>query len=509
MKKINRFAFVLAGVVAAGALMACQQQTAESIYQVGNVSDFKAKAYPGANYLTWSPSEITSGYALFRQIDGGEKTFVTNLGADATSCFDFISTSNEWADGSDVKYFIQNKGNALSRNVGANVGIAGSGFVEASVKAINPGYGADVVYKVPALAEGKSVPDFAAFDYVDKSAELVEPKSTVALADGEVTVTFQTVPYATTKIYVANEDATEKMAFDVGRTSEGYPSALGTVKLSPVFVGKNVFWAEVSFRTGYYKTKKIQLGDVTFTPETSVDMDYNSFAGSYDRTSKKVKFTWNAATNTDGSVNKAAKFYIYGQIDYYNWKKIPLTYTLDELKETYTAYVDWNDEEFQWQQSYRLYASYDGKPVTHWSSGSTVAYGSCTVGAPASSVYSFYGNIGTTYSADAKSVSLYWSPVTTYNNANYSEPVVDSKVVVYRISKKTYTYDIKAGKGENSEETEITSELKFEYNKDKNLVETKEFAKPTFAEGYSGNTTYTVYAWYDGVKLGSSSVIVN
>jgi len=496
MKKINRFAFVLAGAVVAGALMACQQQAAESIYQVGNVSDFKAKAYPGANYLEWSPAEISNGYAIFRQIDGGAKTLVANLGQNDTSLFDYISTSNEWKDGSEVKYFIQNKGNALSRNVGANVGIAGSGFVEASVKAINPGRGTEVVYKVPADA------GFAAFDYATKSADLVEPTYTVGdPVDGEVTVTFQTVPYANTKIYVANEDATEKMAFDVGRTSSGTPSScLGTVKLNPVFVGKNTFWAEVSFGTGYYKTKNILLGSADFTPETSVNMSYSSFAGSYDSTSKKVKFTWNAATNTDGSVNKDAKFYVYGNTDYYNWKKIPLTYTLDELKETYTAYVDWNDEEFQWQ-SFRLYASYNGKPVTNWPSGSAV-WGSCTVGSPVDNVYYFYGNAGRTYSADSKSVSLYWSPVTTRNG----EPVVDSKVA-YRISKKTYTYNTKTGKSETSEETEITSELKFEYNKDTELVEAKAFAKPTFEKNYTGSTTYTVYAWYDGVKIGSGSSV--
>lgn len=498
MKKINRFAFVLAGAVAAGALMACQQQAAESIYQVGNVSDFKAKAYPGANYLEWSPAEISNGYAIFRQIDGGAKVRVADLDVNATYCFDYISADNEWKDGSEVKYFIQNKGNALSRNVGANVGIAGSGFVEASVKAINPGRGTEVVYKVPADA------GFAAFDYATKSADLVEPTYTVsAPVDGEVTVTFQTVPYANTKIYVANEDATEKMAFDVDRTSSGTPSScLGTVKLSPVFIGKNTFWAEVSFGTGYYRTKNILLGSADFTPETSVNMDYSSFTGSYDTTSKKVKFTWNAPTNTDGSVNKDAKFYIYGKLDYYNWKKIPLTYTLDELNETYTAYVDWNDEEFQWQP-FRLYASYNGKPVINWSSTPAVTLGSCEVGAPVYNVYYFYGSAGCTYSADSKSVSLYWSPVTSKGNG---EPVVDSKVA-YRISKKTYTYNLKTGKSETSDETEITSELKFEYNKDTKLVETKAFDKPTFSEGYTGYTTYTVYAWYDGVKLGSGSSV--
>lgn len=71
MKKMTKIAFVLVSAITLGSLVSCGQPTESALEQITSVTEFKVKAYPGMNVLTWKPSEVTNGYVIFRQINGG------------------------------------------------------------------------------------------------------------------------------------------------------------------------------------------------------------------------------------------------------------------------------------------------------------------------------------------------------------------------------------------------------------------------------------------------------
>lgn len=355
MKKINKLSLVLASALVLGAITGCGQ-SASYIEQVGSVSDFKVKAYPGANYLTWSPSEVSNGYTIFRD---GE--FLAVVGNRTTSLFDCINTSNEWSDGQEVKYTIQNNGRDLARSATeADTVIGSSAFAEATVKAINPGYKSEVMYKIPALEEGKALPNFADFDYTnaEELAKLVEPTATITEREGkDALISMATIPYLNTSIWVTNEDETEKMRFkfDSGDTAPKpiYLSKLGNATVPTAFIGKNVIWAEFSdksayyengeLKNNYYESKKVILGEFVKEASEYMDFDYNgsSISMTYDSEAESYKIEWKAPVNRlSGNYVTDCTYALYYQPDYWTWEKVVLTPVYDEIAGTYESLVD-------------------------------------------------------------------------------------------------------------------------------------------------------------------------
>ena len=338
MKKINKLSLVLASALVLGAITGCGQSTSY-IEQVGSVSDFKVKAYPGANYLTWSPSEVSYGYSIFRD---GE--FVKTVGNTTTSFWDYIGTSNEWSDGQEVKYTIQNDGRDAARNAADTV-IGSSAFAEATVKAINPGYKSEVMYKIPALEEGKALPNFADFDYTnaEELAKLVEPTATITeREDKDALISMAQIPYLNTKIWVASEDETEKMSFGFNKDLDF--SKLGTATVPPAFIGKNVIWAEFSDANGYYESKKVKLAEIEIEAlggNSDFDFSYNNVTMTYDSEEESYKIEWNAPINkVTGEYVTDWSYSLYYQPTYGGWEKVVLTPVLNEISGKYESLID-------------------------------------------------------------------------------------------------------------------------------------------------------------------------
>ena len=338
MKKINKLSLVLASALVLGAITGCGQSTSY-IEQVGSVSDFKVKAYPGANYLTWSPSEVSYGYSIFRD---GE--FVKTVGNTTTSFWDYIGTSNEWSDGQEVKYTIQNDGRDAARNAADTV-IGSSAFAEATVKAINPGYKSEVMYKIPALEEGKALPNFADFDYTnaEELAKLVEPKATITeREDKDALISMAQIPYLNTKIWVASEDETEKMSFGFNKDLDF--SKLGTATVPPAFIGKNVIWAEFSDANGYYESKKVKLAEIEIEAlggNSDFDFSYNNVTMTYDSEEESYKIEWNAPIyKVTGEYVTDWSYSLYYQPTYGGWEKVVLTPVLNEISGKYESLID-------------------------------------------------------------------------------------------------------------------------------------------------------------------------
>ncbi|MBQ8776732.1 MAG: hypothetical protein IJZ71_04560 [Treponema sp.] len=340
MKKINKLSLVLASALVLGAITGCGQSTSY-IEQVGSVSDFKVKAYPGANYLTWAPSEVSNGYTIFRD---GE--FVTTVGNRSTSFWDYINPSIEWSDGQEVKYTIQNNGRDLARSATeADTVIGSSAFAEATVKAINPGYKSEVMYKIPALEEGKALPNFADFDYTnaEELAKLVEPKATITeREDKDALISMAKIPYLNTKIWVASEDETEKMSF--GFNKDLNFSKLGTAIVPPAFIGKNVIWAEFSDANGYYESKKVKLAE--FEKEAlggnfDFDFSYNNVTMTYDSEEESYKIEWDAPIyKVTGEYVTDWSYSLYYQPTYNEWEKVVLTPVFNEISGKYESLID-------------------------------------------------------------------------------------------------------------------------------------------------------------------------
>ena len=380
MKKINKLSLVLASALVLGAITGCGQSTSY-IEQVGSVSDFKVKAYPGANYLTWAPSEVSNGYTIFR--DGEFLTVVNNR---TTSLFDCITPSNEWSDGQEVKYTIQNNGRDLARSATeADTVIGSSAFAEATVKAINPGYKSEVMYKIPALEEGKALPNFADFDYTnaEELAKLVEPKATITeRKDKDALISMATIPYLNTRIWVTNEDETEKMSFVLAANGNDTPkdvylSELGNATVPTAFIGKNVIWAEFfdkcayydengELKNNYYESKKVKLAEVVKEASSDSSFNYYTVSMTYDSEEESFKIEWDAPTDKiTGEYVTDWSYSLYYQPTGYLWEKVVLTPVLNEITGKYESLINIPlARDGKW---YRFFATdSNGNPVSTW-----------------------------------------------------------------------------------------------------------------------------------------------
>lgn len=361
MKKISKIALV-AVVAAMTAFFGCNSE-ASILEQVAPVSDLQAKALPGLNVVTWKPNAVSNGYTLFANYGNGWVKKADFGNGDNCIFGDYIDVDNEWANGQEVKYMIQNDGSFLNRAAYVNKELASSEFVEVSVKAVNPGYKAEVMYKLPVAEEGKAIPDFMAFDYLDEEAVagLVEPvaaeiKTTEAL---ETIITgYVKAPYLNYEASVRGPDENEKLDFNFYSDSTGSMSLLGNVTLGTPFIGTNDVYITISDNNDYYtpKTIKVASFEVAAAPDYTMGA---SFTAEYVIEDEKVKFTWDPAKNIDGSVASDVNYAIYYAVDS-NWKKVAVTPVYDAFEEEYSAAVDFSDD---MKGTFKLIATKDGKLI--------------------------------------------------------------------------------------------------------------------------------------------------
>lgn len=376
MKKVSKIGLV-AVVAAMTAFFGCnsgaEAADASILEQVAPVSDLQAKALPGLNVVTWKPNAVSNGYTLFANYGNGWVLKGSFDNDDACSFYDYISTTNEWVNGQEVKYMIQNDGTFLARAAYVNKELASSEFVEVSVKAVNPGYKAEVMYKLPAAEEGKAIPDFMAFDYLDEEAVagLVEPdaaeiKTTEAL---ETIITgYVKAPYLNYKASVRGPDENEKLDFDFYTENgerfhddtTGKMSLLGNVKLGTPFIGTNDVYITISDKNNYYTSKTIKVASF----EVVADTTYNPityFTANYVIDDEKVEFTWDPVTNIDNSVASDVNYAIYYAVGN-KWKKVAVTPVYDAFEETYSAAVNFSDD---MKGKFTLIATKDSKLIGH------------------------------------------------------------------------------------------------------------------------------------------------
>lgn len=488
MKKINKLSLVLASALVLGAITGCGQSTSY-IEQVGSVSDFKVKAYPGANYLTWAPSEVSYGYSIFRD---GE--FVTTLSNTATSYLDCISTSKEWSDGQEVKYTIQNDGRDAARNAADTV-IGSSAFAEATVKAINPGYKSEVIYKIPALEEGKALPNFADFDYTnaEELAKLVEPKATITeREDKDALISMAAIPYLNTFIWVTNEDETEKMSFVFNNEGNFAPKYIGLSKLGnatvpTAFIGKNVIWAEFSDVNSYYESKKVKLAEVVKEASSDSSFDYYTVNMTYDSEEESFKIEWKAPTdNITGEYVTDWSYSLYYQPTGYDWEKVVLTPVLNEITGMYESLI--NIPLARKDKNYRFFATdSNGNPVSStWVAADSWDERSYIDGKVPNPNFYFNSNglncaVTDTDKGGATKIALVWDPATV------SSEVSDK--VTYKFVSSTKD----PLTGEYSDPVAFDATINA-YDEKTGKMTTASFDVP------KNNTKYSVIAYFEGRK---------
>lgn len=496
MKKINKLSLVLASALVLGAITGCGQSTSY-IEQVGSVSDFKVKAYPGANYLTWSPSEVSYGYSIFRD---GE--FVKTVGNTTTSFWDYIGTSNEWSDGQEVKYTIQNDGRDAARNAADTV-IGSSAFAEATVKAINPGYKSEVMYKIPALEEGKALPNFADFDYTnaEELAKLVEPTATITeREDKDALISMARIPYLNTRIWVTNEDETEKMSFvfDDGNIAPKYIglSKLGNATVPTAFIGKNVIWAEFSDVNSYYESKKVILGEVVKEASSDSSFNYHKVSMTYDSEEESFKIEWNAPTDKiTGEYVTDWSYSLYYQPTGYDWEKVVLTPVLNEITGKYESLI--NIPLARKGNTYRFFATdSNGKPVSTWVAEDNWTERSYIDGEVPNPNFYFnsyglnYAVTDTDKNGAATKIALVWAPATVSNE-------VSDKVTYKFVSS---TYDPLTDEWSDPVAFDATINA---YDEKTGKMTTASFDVP------KNNTKYSVIAYFEGREQAEATTQYN
>ena len=500
MKKINKLSLVLASALVLGAITGCGQSTSY-IEQVGSVSDFKVKAYPGANYLTWSPSEVSNGYTIFRD---GE--FLAVVGNRTTSLFDCINPSNEWSDGQEVKYTIQNNGRDLARSATeADTVIGSSAFAEATVKAINPGYKSEVMYKIPALEEGKALPNFADFDYTnaEELAKLVEPTATITeREDKDALISMAIIPYLNTRVWVTNEDETEKMSFVLANNGNNTPkdvylSDLGNATVPTAFIGKNVIWAEFldkcayyengELKNNYYESKKVKLAEVVKEASSDSSFDYHTVEMTYDSEEESFKIEWEAPTdNITGEYVTDWSYSLYYQPAGYDWEKVVLTPVLNEITGKYESLI--NIPLARDGKKYRFFATdSNGNPVRTWvalDNWDERSYIDGDVPNPSFYFNSYglnYAVTDTDKNGAATKIALVWDP------AEVSSEVSDK--VTYKFVSSTK--DPLTGEYSDSVAFDATINA---YDEKTGKMTTASFDVP------KNNTKYSVIAYFEGRK---------
>lgn len=511
VKKINKFAFVLAGTLAAGTFIGCQQQTpSDYVYRIGAPSNLKAKAMPGVVFISWNPVQDCSGYTLVRiNRDTNETKTLAGTTKDLFYV-DRISTDNEWVDGQNFTYSVQAVSSGASGRIRSMVNyadvIGSSDWTSVDVKAVNNGFNSAVVYQVPYNLDGDTKKDriqFADYDYSDKSEgnlkKLQEPASSVSLdSKGQIVVSVEAVPYLTYTYTVESEDASETLDF-VMSEKDASASSLGNARFAAPIIGKNVVYAKIADEKGYYAAKKLKVGEVSVEAADNVEL---SFAGLVPRISadkKNFELLW-TAPKVNGKVNTkdlTYYFYVKGATESSKeaaWMKAAFSVPEFDSAENKMKAVLGYDASLDGKE-FKIYAYHNNKRASTEGSEKLASY-AVTWDETAQAVYT---------SADKASYRLCWA------YPKYKGESVTEKVT-WTVTKNVYKDYVKATKTEPKKGTLISGPEKVDVTlSDSNLLSepnlmTQEFSRTSADEVYT--VEYTICYDYDGTKTGTATVPV-
>ncbi len=524
MGKINRFAFVLAGALAAGTFIGCQQQTpSDYVYRIGAPSNLKAKAMPGVVYISWSPVQDCSGYTLVRINRDTNETKTFEVKAKKLSHVDTISDKNEWVDGQNFTYSVQAVSSGASGRIRSMVNyadvIGSSDWTSVDVKAVNNGFNSAVVYQVPYNLDGDTKKDriqFVDYDYSDKSEgnlkKLQEPASSVSLdSKGQIVVSVEAVPYLKYSYTVESEDASETVDFVMSVMSEEEASAssLGNGRFAAPIIGKNVVYAKIYDEKGYYASKKFKAGEVSVEAADNVfvflDENKKDDKGEYEKETigtrisadkKNFELLW-TAPKVNGKVNTTdLTYYFYvkssAQPSSTAWMKVGFSVPEFDSAENKMKAVLGYDASLAGKE-FKIYAYHNNKRAgassgTEKLASYNVSWGKDT----AKVVYT---------SADRTSYRLVWA-YPKYNGESVPEKVT------WTVTKNIY----KDYKDVNNKGTLISGPEKVDITlSDSNLLSepnlmTQEFSRTSADEVYT--IEYTVRFDYDGVNTETGIVAV-
>lgn len=507
VKKINRFAFVLAGTLAAGTFIGCQQQTpSDYVYRIEAPSNLKAKAMPGVVYISWNPVQDCSGYTLVRI---NRDTNVTKTLAGTTkdlSYVDRISTDNEWVDGQNFTYSVQAVSSGASGRIRSMVNyadvIGSSDWTSVDVKAVNNGFNSPVVYQVPYNLDGDTKKDriqFADYDYSDKSEgnlkKLQEPASSVSLdSKGQIVVSVEAVPYLTYTYTVESEDASETVDF-VMSEKDASASSLGNARFAAPIIGKNVVYAKIADGNGYYAAKKFKAGEVSVEAADNVELSFDELVSTISADKKNFELLW-TAPKVNGRVNTkdlTYYFYVKGATESSTdaWMKAAFSVPEFDSAENKMKAVLGYDASLDGKE-FKIYAYHNNKRASTEGSGKLASY-AVTWDETAQAVYT---------SADKASYRLCWA------YPKYKGESVTEKVT-WTVTKNVYKDYVKATK----KGTLISGPEKVDVTlSDSNLLSepnlmTQEFSRTSADEVYT--VEYTICFDYDGTKTGTATVPVD
>lgn len=520
MKKINRFAFVLAGALAAGTFIGCQQQTpSDYVYRIGAPSNLKAKAMPGVVFISWNPVQDCSGYTLVRiNRDTNETKTLAGTTKDL-SYVDRISTDNEWVDGQNFTYSVQAVSSGASGRIRSMVNyadvIGSSDWTSVDVKAVNNGFNSAVVYQVPYNLDGDTKKDriqFADYDYSDKSEgnlkKLQEPASSVSLdSKGQIVVSVEAVPYLTYTYTVESEDASETVDFVMKKTEKKgekdvplSASSLGNARFAAPIIGKNVVYAKIADGNGYYAAKKFKAGEVSVEAADNVELSFTGLVPRISADKKNFELLW-TAPKVNGKVNTkdlTYYFYVKGSTESSKeaaWMKAAFSVPEFDSAENKMKAVLGYDASLDGKE-FKIYAYHNNKRASTEGSGKLASY-AVTWDETAQAVYT---------SADKASYRLCWA------YPKYKGESVTEKVT-WTVTKNVYKDYVKATKTEPKKGTLISGPEKVDVTlSDSNLLSepnlmTQEFSRTSADEVYT--VEYTICFDYDGTKTGTATVPVD
>lgn len=380
-------AFFAVGALLTSGLLGCSDtvtpEKEDYIVRLEKVENFKAKAYPGVTVLTWRPVLDAKGYEIYREaigdnmapefkllasvdgVYGGTKTDPTT-----SSYSDRIGLENDWRNGYKYRYYIKAVSGTNNTLRAAAVDkwtvIGSSDYTTVEVTAANPGYGADVVYKVP------SNKNFAGFNYAGDLNSLVDPVMTVSEVRNNVRfVTFDAAPYLSYYVTVAPPEGIpgETFVFEDGLSSvNGDVSSVGNTSIQvPSWDGKAAVRlnAKERYSSDYYSAVENIVFQEIDVAEAAANIKWTpNFLAEWDNVANTVKLTWDAYT-IDGEYQSDNVYSLYYYDDKTNEMNKPnyvftaheaITPVYNAVTHTWTVTVPYNAE----HTSYALFAVKDG-----------------------------------------------------------------------------------------------------------------------------------------------------
>ena len=311
MKKILSIA---AALVVAAAFISCGDSgdsfEADTVISVGTPS-VTAKAYPGVNYITWTPVEKAKSYEIYRAVGDGAPEFVKEITVASNAELgyaDYAKNDFELVDGVTYKYTIVVVGGGTNPSRDVYVKAAKS---TASVKATVPAYGTDLT-----AFTDKTLTKYLA-NFADEAAMTKAGVIKPALIDDvvyakstyNISLAYPVIPGFKYAVKLINETKVaagiEQKKSTTGFTSNFKGSYVGNAFKDAFASGKYTAYLTVAAISDLYPTSAVySLGSIEIKDIGELSGSAtNTVKAGYDAAGKNVTVTWIPAKLT--ATNKA------------------------------------------------------------------------------------------------------------------------------------------------------------------------------------------------------------